>query len=601
MEIARGCSHGCRFCQAGIIYRPVRERSPGRVVSCLSRSLAASGYDEVSLSSLSSGDYSRMGDLIYLLREFPSLSVSFPSLRPDTLTEEMISFISSVRKTGFTIAPEAGTQRLRDIINKRITEQDILDVVERVFKAGWEGIKLYYMIGLPTETDDDIEGIVNLTEKIRRIGRQFSRRNFIHIGISNFIPKPHTPFQWYPQENISSINRKLQILKKRLSHRSYSMKWQNESVSFLEGALSLGGRGEGKVIYEAFRKGSRFDGWSDLFNFDTWRESFDKAGLDPERFIYRSKEFSEVFPWDHLETGVSKDFLWDEYQKSFSGGLTPDCRTGECSECGICSAYGLDRRMPLKSNAATLGPGGPVRVERKSAPKALKVRFRFCYSKKPPIHYLSHLDMNRVFVRALRRACIPFSMSQGFHPHPKIAFGPALSVGMESECEYIDVELDQYMDKDTLIERTNENLPEGIKVTGGRYIDPAVPSLSRMSDQLSYRIEIDESSAGVLEKIGIPLRETALRKITEFLEEEQILLRRVKKNRLVDIRPLLARLELVHCGGDRLEMEMVIKVPNEGSINPREILGLLFSLDSSEIPGIRIIRTGISKTDPMVV
>ena len=595
VEIARGCGHGCRFCQAGIIYRPVRERSPGRVVTCIGRALENTGYDEVSLASLSSGDYSRMDDLIHLLGEYPGVGVSLPSMRPDTLTEPIIDFIRSVRKTGFTIAPEAGTQRLRDIINKKITEEEILTTVEHIFKAGWEGIKLYYMIGLPTEEEADIEGIVQLTNKIHRIARGRKRRCFINIGISTFIPKPHTPFQWYPQEKLGSIQAKLSYLKKQLSHRDYSLKWQKETVSFLESALSMGGRDEGKVILRAYQNGAKFDSWSDVFNYEHWVEAYNHTGLDPERFIYRQKELAEVLPWDHLESGVSKEFLWEEYQRSISGAKTPDCRYGECSECGICDTFGLDKKMPLKSDCAEIGPV----VIRKSRPGGLKSRLRIRYTKSDPMHLLSHLDTARVFLRAMRRAKITLRMSQGFHPHPKISFGPALSVGMESKCEYIDVELDQFIDKDQFIQKLVRVLPGGITPTQARYIDSKAASLTSLSDQHSYQVIIGAKSNGVLEKIGRPLKEATSQKVSEDLRNDEIIIRRGKKNRLFDIKPYLTRLALTDCSEERVEMEMVLKVPEQGSINPRQVLVSMLDLDPEEIPSIRIIRTATSIIDPL--
>lgn len=596
-EITRGCSHGCRFCQAGMIYRPVRERSPGRVVSCLSRTIANTGYDEVSLASLSSGDFSRMDDLIYLLREFPSLSVSLPSMRPDTLTPSMIEFIRSVRKTGFTIAPEAGTQRLRDLINKKITEEDILSTAQRIFEAGWEGLKLYFMIGLPTETEEDILGIVQLTNKIHRIARRYRKRKcFINIGISTFTPKPHTPFQWHPQEKIESIRAKILFLKKHLFHKNFSLKWQDASTSFLEGTLSLGSRQEGRVIHRAFLDGCRFDAWTDLFHYERWEKAFALENLDPERFLYRKKESSEILPWDHLETGVSKEFLWKEYQNALTGTTTPDCRSGQCSECGICDTFDLDRQMPLKNNTTSLGP-----AIKKQGPRlgGMKPRLRLRYTKTAPMYLLSHLDLSRVFIRAMRRVCIPVKMSEGFHPHPKIAFGPALSVGMEGECEYIDIELDQYMDKDSLINKVNRTLPAGITITEGGYIDNKASSLIKISDQHSYRIIVGKNSSGLFEKIGSTTQETVPRKISDFLEKDQILIRRGKKNLLFDIKPYLIRLAQTHCEDNSLEMELVLNVPEQGSINPRNVLALIFDLSPEEIPGIRIIRTAISQIDPL--
>jgi radical SAM-linked protein len=537
-----------------------------------------------------------MEDLIHLLGQFPCLGVSLPSMRPGTLTPPIIQFIRSVRKTGFTIAPEAGTQRLRDLINKRITEEEILSTADHIFQAGWEGIKLYYMIGLPSETDSDVEGIVQLTRKIHRIARRYTRRCFVHIGISTFTPKPHTPFQWHPQEEIGSILDKVNFLKKNLAHRDYSLKWQKAQVSFLEGVLSLGNREEAKAIYKAFLNGCRFDGWTDLFRFESWKDAFSQANLDPQRFLYRQKEFSEILPWDHLETGVNRDFLWQEYQQSFTGKKTPDCRYGQCSECGICDTYALERQMPLKSDAGDVGTLVTCHPLR---PVGLKSRLRLSYKKTAPIHFLSHLDMARVFLRAIKRVSIPVSMSQGFHPHPKIAFGPALSVGMESECEYIDIELDQYMDKELVISKLNQTLPAGVSIMGAQYIKIKSSSLTSLSDQHSYQVIIDSKSNGLLEKIGRPLKEATPKKISEFLKKDKIVIRRGKKDRLVDIKPYLKRLALTRCEEDRLEIEMVLKVPEQGSINPRAVLVTIFDLDPQEIPGIRIIRTSTSRIDPM--
>lgn len=342
LEIMRGCTRGCRFCQAGILYRPVRERSLERLVELAEKLQAATGYEEISLSSLSSGDYSCLPELIReLMRRMKEkrVSISLPSLRIDSVLKESLEETQQVRKTSLTFAPEAGTQRMRDVINKGVTEEDLLGKVRDAFEGGWSSVKLYFMSGLPTETDEDLEGIGDLARKV--IAEYFNvPKNLrakglrVTVSVSVFVPKPFTPFQWAAQDTIEENIAKQETLKKVLNIKGVTFHWHEPYVSFLEACFARGDRRMGAVLKRAFEKGCVLDGWNETFRFDTWMEAFRECGLDPAFYANREREKDEVLPWDHIDSGVTKAFLWRENEKSLKAEVTKDCRKG-CNGCGI--------------------------------------------------------------------------------------------------------------------------------------------------------------------------------------------------------------------------------------------------------------------------
>jgi len=348
LEIMRGCTRGCRFCQAGMLYRPVRERSLETLVRQAEELVAATGYEEISLSSLSSGDYTCLPELIReLMKRMKDrrVSISLPSLRIDSVLKESLEETQQVKKSSLTFAPEAGTQRLRDVINKGVTEEDLIEKVRDAFEGGWSSVKLYFMDGLPTETTEDLDGIADLARKV--VGEYFkvpkdrrAKGLRVTVSASTFVPKPFTPFQWAAQDTIPQINEKQEHLREKLKIKGVNFNWHAPNLSFLEACFSRGDRKMGLVLKRAYERGCMLDGWNDQFKFDEWMQAFADCGIDPAFYANRERGKEEILPWDFLDCGVTKAFLWREKEKSDRAETTRDCRKG-CNGCGIQRIRGL--------------------------------------------------------------------------------------------------------------------------------------------------------------------------------------------------------------------------------------------------------------------
>ena len=347
LEIFRGCIRGCRFCQAGMIYRPVRERSPETLLSLAQRLIQNTGYEEISLSSLSTSDYTSLKELtdgLLALTEQKKIGLSLPSLRLDNFSIELMQKVQKVRKSGLTFAPEAGTQRLRDVINKNITEQDLSTAAQTAFSGGYGTIKLYFMIGLPTETEDDILGISKLADEVvsiyKHTPKEIRNKNLrVTVSVSSFVPKPFTPFQWFGQNTQGQLFEKQMLLKDAIKNRYVSYNWHDSSLSILEGVFARGDRKLSKVLVEAHRLGAKFDSWHEFFNMETWQTAFANTGIDPSFYNERERSYEEILPWDHIDIGVSKAFLMNENEKAKRGEPTANCRE-KCAGCGVIPSFG---------------------------------------------------------------------------------------------------------------------------------------------------------------------------------------------------------------------------------------------------------------------
>jgi len=342
IETFRGCTRGCRFCQAGMVYRPVREKTTDKLMEQVDTLLKATGYEEVSLISLSICDYSDIQKLISSIIEKyndKKVGVSLPSIRIDSFSVDLINEIQKVRKTGLTFAPEAGSQRMRDIINKGVTEENLIDSVSSAFKSGWSTIKLYFMIGLPYETMEDVVGIADLGQKVVseyfKVPKEVRKKGLkVTLSTSIFVPKPFTPFQWAAQDKMETVREKIKTLRNSIKSKQISYNWHETPVSFMEAVIARGDRKLCDVIVRAFQKGAKFDGWGEYFNFDIWLEAMEECGVDGDFYAFRERNYDEILPWDFIDIGVSKDFLIKENEKAKKAEITHDCRLG-CANCGI--------------------------------------------------------------------------------------------------------------------------------------------------------------------------------------------------------------------------------------------------------------------------
>jgi radical SAM-linked protein len=582
VEVARGCIRGCRFCQAGIIYRPYRERSPETVKGLLDESLSCTGYDELSLASLSSGDYSEIQPLIIELMEKyrdSRISVSLPSLRVGTLTPEMIRAIAGTRKTGFTLAPEAGTERLRRVINKPVSDLDLMEAAETIFRSGWNTIKLYFMIGLPTETDLDLDGIIRLTNELASLGKRASKRPVqINVSVSTFVPKPHTPFQWHGQAPIDEIRRRQAYLNKGLKRRGITLKAHNPETSLLEGAFARGDRQLGRVIEDAVRLGCRFDGWTECFDFKKWTGAFQKCGLDVSSYAARTFGLEDELPWDAIRSGVTREFLKSEYQRAVEEKTTENCRV-ECEHCGLGCTNGGTPSLgkPAASTPIQMHTEQPAQVGRHQTAGLpdLSTRIRMKFTKSGRIRFLSHLDFMTLFQRAAVRAQVPIAFSQGFNPHPKIAFGPALPVGMESVTEYLDLEVDPFADLLQITKGLNNTLPEGVRILESKVVPKKATSLSGGIGRYTYEVAIASQY-----QVGIEER------VKDFLSRTSVIVSKEGKQK--DIRPCI---ESITAGLDGLVCTLV----DHDQLKPRlqDVVEHLFNIGKEQAVLFRVKRVAM--------
>ncbi|MBE6589694.1 MAG: TIGR03960 family B12-binding radical SAM protein [Ruminococcaceae bacterium] len=602
LEVYRGCIRGCRFCQAGMIYRPVREKTPEVLSEQAKKLYCSTGYEEISLSSLSISDYTALEPLCDKLLSWTDdsmVSLTLPSLRVDSFNKDLMRRIESVRSSSLTFAPEAGTQRLRDVINKNVREEDVLRAVNVAFDAKKNTVKLYFMNGLPTETYEDIEGIATLAERVVEAYYENPNRNRarpvqVTVSVSCFIPKPFTPFQWEAQDTMEMLAEKQEFLKTKIKSKHVRYQHHDAKVSRIEAVLARGDRRLADALELACHEGFYFDAWDEYFDYDKWISVLERTGIDPAFYANRRFGLDEVLPWDIIDCGVSKEFFLREREKAYAEVTTPNCRE-QCSACGANKLGGVRAVCPGCGTApnevsVSSSPVLPSQKKNSWKPldsfKSIRIKFR----KVGDLQYISHLDLQRTVSRVLVRAGLPMWYTQGYNPHAKVIFGLPLSVGTESECEFIDLRVDRDITGEEVKELLNLHLTDEMQVLDAYEPTAKFNEIGWAKYEMKLSLEhADEELAHRLEALYTtsPLMMT---KKTKSGERE------------IDLIPLIRSVKVTCEEENTLHITAVLAAGNTEHLNPeliinaaREKCGILSGNPARE--SYSILRTHVYLAD----